>query len=74
MFNEAANQKAWRYMDSAVDVEGIPTNMKLQLGPLYPEFAFAGESNAGKSTLLNKIAGKEAERVKLARSSQKAGP
>jgi len=72
-FKACEKMKGWRYATSAVDLEGIPTHNRLQLGPQYPEFALAGESNAGKSTLLNLLAGKEAQRVALAKASRRAG-
>lgn len=52
----------WRFVTGAVSLAGLPE-------PSAPEIAFAGRSNVGKSTLVNKVAGRRA----LARVSNTPG-
>jgi len=52
----------WRFITGAVDLAGLPPAE-------VPEIAFAGRSNVGKSSLLNKVAGRRA----LARVSNTPG-
>jgi GTP-binding protein len=40
----------WRFVTGAASLEGVPP-------PAGPEVAFAGRSNVGKSSLINKVAG-----------------
>jgi GTP-binding protein len=43
----------WRFITGAADLGGLPP-------PGVPEIAFAGRSNVGKSSLINKVAGRRA--------------
>ena len=43
----------WRFITGAADLGGLPP-------PSVPEIAFAGRSNVGKSSLINKLAGRRA--------------
>jgi GTP-binding protein len=53
---------AWRFVTGAAGLEGLPE-------PTLPEIAFAGRSNVGKSSLINRVAGRKA----LARVSNTPG-
>jgi len=44
------NAVEWRFVTGAAAIEGVPA-------PAGPEIAFAGRSNVGKSSLINKVAG-----------------